>query len=103
MWYDGSAGTSVRNPQDIVVTESPCDGWPRTVRKIFLAGIVVAAIFLAEKFFMQLIAINYNRKQYDQKIRESKRMVHILDMLYDASRTAFAPFCGVFDEEDSAM
>lgn len=103
MWYTPSDGDGVLNPNGIVLTPNPCHGWPRTVRKIFLAGIVVAAIFLAEKFFMQLIAINYNRKQYDQKIRESKRMVHILDMLYDASRNAFPPFCGVFDDEDSAM
>ena len=77
-----------------------CGDWPSTVRKVCLAGIVVAAVFLAEKFVVQLISIHYHRKQYDAKIKESKRMIRLLDLLYEASRTLFPEFCREFQEED---
>lgn len=67
--------------------------WLRILRMVFKAGIVVAAIFLVEKTIMQLISINYHRKQYDQKIRESKRLIKMLDLMYDASRTLFPEVC----------
>lgn len=85
------------------LTINPCEGWPRTVQRIFLAGIVVAAIFVAEKTIVQLIAINYHRKQYDQKIKEGKKMVRLLDMLYEESRSLFPEFCRGFEEEDEAI
>lgn len=76
------------------------DGWLVTLHTVMLATIVVAAIFLVEKFLVQLVSINYHRKQFDAKIRESKRTIHILDLMYDASRTLFPSFCPEFAEED---
>lgn len=74
--------------------------WPLTLRKVFLAGIVVAAIFLAEKTIVHLISIDYHRKQYDAKIKESKKVIWLLDLLYDASRALFPEFCREFEDED---
>lgn len=76
------------------------DSWLTTLRTATVATIAVAAILLAEKFFVQLVSINYHRKQFDSKIRESKRTIHILDHMYDASRTLFPPFCQEFAEDD---
>ena len=53
------------------------------------SGIIVAVIFLVEKTIIQLISINYHHKQYDQKIRESKKLVGLLDLMYDRSRALF--------------
>lgn len=67
-----------------------CDrNWLTILEQVFKAGIIVAAIFLIEKTIMQLISINYHHKQYDQKIRESKKLIRLLDVMYDASRALF--------------
>ena len=79
------------------------DGWPHTLRRVFLAGIVVSAIFLAEKTIVHLISIDYHRKQYDAKIKESKKVIWLLDLLYDASRKLFPEFCKEFQEEDEEI
>ena len=76
------------------------DAWFRTLVTVFRAGIIVAAIFLAEKTIIQLISINYHRKQYDEKIRESKKLIRLLDLLYDASRQLFPEYCREFEQED---
>ena len=77
------------------------DGWLQTLAKVFKAGIVVAAIFLAEKTIVQLVSINYHRKQYDKKIKESKRTIRQLDLMYDASRALFPEYCRDFEQEDA--
>ncbi|KAK3075446.1 hypothetical protein LTR53_001231 [Teratosphaeriaceae sp. CCFEE 6253] len=77
------------------------DAWLKTLGTAFKALIIVAAIFLAEKTFVQLISINYHRKQYDAKIRESKRLIRLLDMMYDASRALFPEYCREFHKEDA--
>ncbi len=77
--------------------------WPLTLKRVFLAMIVVTAIFLAEKTVVQLISIDYHRKQYDAKIKESKKVIWLLDLLYEASRTLFPEYCREFEEEDEAI
>lgn len=98
LWSVVSWGTS---PVICAFDQKHCgDQWLTTMRTVLLATIVVAAVFLAEKFFVQMVSINYHRKQFDRKIRESKRTIHILDLMYDASRQLFPPFCQEFMEED---
>lgn len=75
--------------------------WLHTLQTVFKAGIVVAAIFLAEKTIIQLVSINYHRKTYHEKIKESKKLIRLLDLLYDASRTIFPEYCREFEEEDA--
>ena len=77
--------------------------WPHYLRRVFLAGIVVSAIFLAEKTLVHLISIDYHRKQYDAKIKESKKIIWLLDLLYDASRQLFPEYCREFQEEDEEI
>ena len=77
--------------------------WLHTLEKVFLAGIVVTAIFLGEKTIVQIISIDYHRKQFDAKIKESKKLIWLLDLLYDASRQIFPEFCREFEEEDDAI
>lgn len=77
------------------------DNWLRIMQKVFKAGIVVAAIWLIEKTIIQMVSINYHRKQYDDKIKQSKQLIRLLDLLYDASRAIFPEYCREFEQEDS--
>ncbi|KAF2167035.1 hypothetical protein M409DRAFT_22473 [Zasmidium cellare ATCC 36951] len=74
--------------------------WVDIVQKILAAAVVSTLVFLAERFFIQLISINYHRKQFNSRIKDSKRQVFILTLLYEASRTLFPPYCNEFAEED---
>ena len=107
IWTIAAFGSShvitVWNPHKAVPNTDGSNPWPYTLRRIFLAGIVVSAIFLAEKTLVHLISIDYHRKQYDAKIKESKKVIWLLDLLYDASRAMFPEFCKEFEEEDEAI
>ncbi|KAF2834769.1 serine/threonine protein kinase-like protein [Patellaria atrata CBS 101060] len=74
--------------------------WLRVVRSLLSASVAAACIFLAERVLIQLISINYHRKQFDSKIKDSKRNIHLLSLLYDASRALFPAYCNEFAEED---
>jgi small-conductance mechanosensitive channel len=74
--------------------------WESIVQKILGAAVVASLILLGEKFIVQMISINYHRKQFNAKIVESKRHVYILELLYDASRSLFPAYCHEFAEED---
>ncbi|KAK6001875.1 hypothetical protein QM012_002365 [Aureobasidium pullulans] len=73
--------------------------WMKIMNQILAAALVGTLVLLIEKFFIQLISINYHRKQFNARIKESKRNVYLLGLLYDASRTLF-PAYEVFAEED---
>ncbi|EMC99605.1 hypothetical protein BAUCODRAFT_40873, partial [Baudoinia panamericana UAMH 10762] len=87
-----------------VLDQDRCNAsWLTTLTTVFKALIIVAAIFLAEKTLVQLVAINYHRKQYSTKIQESKKLIRLFDLLYDASRALFPEYCKEFAEEDAEM
>lgn len=74
--------------------------WVNIVQKILGAAVVSTLIFLAEKAIVNLIQINYHRKQFHSRIKDSKRQVYMLGLLYDASRALFPAYCPEFAEED---
>jgi len=59
------------------------------VQKILAACLIGTCIYLAEKALIQLISINYHRKQFNARIRDSKHNIWMLGLLYDASRYLF--------------
>ncbi|KAI4722879.1 hypothetical protein E4T48_00853 [Aureobasidium sp. EXF-10727] len=73
--------------------------WMKIMNQVLAAFLVGTLVLLIEKFFIQLISINYHRKQFNARIKDSKRNVFLLGLLYDASRTLF-PAYEVFAEED---
>ncbi|KAJ8110494.1 hypothetical protein OPT61_g6679 [Boeremia exigua] len=75
-------------------------GWYDRMQSVLLALLVCTVIILAERILIQLISISYHRKQFDQKIQESKRSIYLLGILYDASRSLFPAYCNEFAEED---
>lgn len=74
--------------------------WESIMSNILAAALIGTLILLGEKFFIQIISINYHRKQFNLKIKESKRNVYLLGLLYDASRALFPAYCNEFAEED---
>lgn len=88
-----------RNP-DSRRTPGPPQPWQSIVQKVLAAFMVAALMFLAEKLLIQIISIGYHRTQFTNKIKDSKRNVHLLSLLYDASRTLFPAYCPEFAEDD---
>ncbi|KAI4106842.1 MAG: hypothetical protein LQ339_002814 [Xanthoria mediterranea] len=74
--------------------------WQSVVNKILAALLVASILLLLEKLIIQLISIGYHRKQFNAKIRDSKHNIHLLSLLYDASRALFPAYCHEFAEED---
>ncbi|GAW22040.1 hypothetical protein ANO14919_115750 [Xylariales sp. No.14919] len=77
--------------------------WVNTVATILGAAFVSSAIFLGEKAFIQLISISYHQRSFANRIQESKRDVHLLGLMYDASRKLFPMYCEEFIEEDEII
>ncbi|KAF1812813.1 hypothetical protein P152DRAFT_396145 [Eremomyces bilateralis CBS 781.70] len=74
--------------------------WMSIVQKILAAALVSAIILLLERVIIQLISINYHKRQFEQRVKGSKRNVYLLSILYDASRTLFPAYCNEFADED---
>lgn len=68
--------------------------------KLLSAAFISSIIYLGEKFIVQLISIGYHARSFDRRIRDSKRSVFLLGLLYDASRALFPEYCKEFAEED---
>ena len=75
-------------------------GWVSTLKTILGALFVSTAVFLVEKTIVQLISITYHQRSFANRIKDSKREVFLLGLLYDASRTLFPMYCQEFAEED---
>lgn len=77
--------------------------WVNTIATILGALFVSSAIFLGEKAFIQLISVSYHQRSFANRIQDSKRDVHLLGIMYDASRTLFPMYCEEFLEEDEII
>jgi hypothetical protein len=74
--------------------------WVSVVRNLLVPAFIATLLLLGEKMIVQFISINYHRRSFDGRIKESKKNVHLLGLLYDASRTLFPMYCDEFIEED---
>ncbi|KAG8529974.1 uncharacterized protein KY384_005456 [Bacidia gigantensis] len=74
--------------------------WESVVQKTLAAFLVATLILLAEKLLIQLISIGYHRTQFNAKIQGSKHRIHLLSLLYQASRNLFPAYCPEFAQED---
>ncbi|KAJ6012212.1 hypothetical protein N7522_002567 [Penicillium canescens] len=77
--------------------------WEKSVKNILFAVLICTLIYLSEKALVQLISISYHRKQFDAKIKVSKRNVYLVGLLFEASRNMFPVYCQEFKEEDSLI
>ncbi|KAM0250639.1 hypothetical protein ACHAP5_002172 [Fusarium lateritium] len=77
--------------------------WVRTMGRVLGGLFVSSAVFLGEKAIVQLIGISYHQRSFANRIRDSKREVHLLGLLFDASRTLFPLHCQEFSDEDAII
>jgi small-conductance mechanosensitive channel len=96
----GWAAICVSTFTPIMTLKTQTKDWQVTVRNVLFAALFSSLIFLAEKLIVQLISISYHRKQFDDKIKASKRNIYLLSLLYDASRSLFPAYCPEFATED---
>ncbi|GAB7349867.1 hypothetical protein MBLNU459_g0564t1 [Dothideomycetes sp. NU459] len=89
-----------RNPTQRKNNDTGLKDWETIMNQILAAALAGSLVLLVEKFFIQLISINYHRKQFNARIKESKHNVFLLGLLYDASRALFPAYCNEFAEED---
>ena len=74
--------------------------WVDTIKRILLSLYLSSAVLLVEKTIVQLISISYHQRSFANRIKDSKREVYLLGLLYDASRTLFPMYCPEFMDED---
>ncbi|KAF1352512.1 Mechanosensitive ion channel-domain-containing protein [Delphinella strobiligena] len=89
-----------RNPSNRAANDTGIKEWEKIMNEILGACVLSTCVLLIEKFFIQLISVNYHRKQFTTKIKESKRNIFLLGLLYEASRRLFPMYCPEFAEED---
>ncbi|EHA22162.1 hypothetical protein ASPNIDRAFT_40917 [Aspergillus niger ATCC 1015] len=92
-----------QNPHQKAKGDTSTKSWEKSIKNILFALFVCSLIFLAEKTMVHLISISYHRKQFDARIKESKRNVYLVALLFDASRHMFPMYCKEFQEEDAAI
>ncbi|XRM48688.1 hypothetical protein ABZX51_011603 [Aspergillus tubingensis] len=92
-----------QNPHQQAKGDTSTKSWEKSIKNILFALFVCSLIFLAEKTMVHLISISYHRKQFDARIKESKRNVYLVALLFDASRHMFPMYCKEFQEEDAAI
>ncbi|KAI1494419.1 Mechanosensitive ion channel-domain-containing protein [Biscogniauxia mediterranea] len=78
-------------------------GWVDAMKKVLGAAFVSTAVFLGEKAIVQLISITYHQRSFANRIKDSKREVYLLGLMYDASRQLFPMYCPEFVEEDNII
>ncbi|KAK2759395.1 hypothetical protein FQN54_002873 [Arachnomyces sp. PD_36] len=89
-----------RNPDQRAANDTATKSWEEVVKNILFAAFVSTLVLAGEKVLIQLISISYHREQFDMKIKESKRNIYLLGLLYDASRALFPSYCDEFTDED---
>ncbi|KAK6371577.1 hypothetical protein LTS17_008828 [Exophiala oligosperma] len=88
------------NPDQRARGETGLKDWESIVKNILFACLFSTLIFLGEKLLIQLLSISYHRKTFDDRIKESKYNIHLITILYDASRKMFPMYSREFLEED---
>lgn len=91
------------NPDQRSRGETGLKDWESIVKNILFACVFSTLVLLVEKVVIQLLSISYHRKQFDDKIKDSKRNIYLVGLLYDASRKLFPEYSQEFLEEDYAI
>jgi hypothetical protein len=93
-----TALTSPKLNEDI-----PSKYWVTVMTRVLGPCLIASLLFLGEKMVVQLISVNYHRRTFEGRITQSKRDVHLMGLLYEASRTLFPMYCKEFIDEDYVM
>lgn len=78
----------------------PSKHWVTVMTRLLGPALIASLLFLGEKAIVQLISVNYHRRSFEGRIKQSKRDVHLIGLLYEASRSLFPMYCQEFINED---
>lgn len=92
-----------KNPTQRHAGDTGTKHWESIIAKLLTACVISTAFFLAEKFCIRLIAINFHKVQFEIRITENKWAVSMLTKLLSYSRQMFPSFEGEFLEEDHKL
>lgn len=92
-----------RNPTQRSLNDTAVKDWEGILRQILAALTVVGLVYLAQKSFIQMVAVNFHKVSYEERIRKNKAAVHILARLYEQSRVMFPTFTNDFRREDEIL
>ncbi|KAA8899035.1 Mechanosensitive ion channel-domain-containing protein [Sphaerosporella brunnea] len=73
--------------------------WQSRLNKVLMSCLVSSIIWLAEKLIIQIVSVDYHRRQFAQRIQTNKENVRLLASLLEVSRSLFPDF-SEFAEED---
>jgi len=74
--------------------------WVKVVTNLLVPALIGSIILLIEKILVQMLSISYHKRSFANRIRDSKKIIHLLGLLYDASRSLFPMYCREFADED---
>lgn len=77
--------------------------WIVVVDRLLGACLISTLLYLAERFFIHLISINYHYRSFENRIEENKRNICLLSLLYEASRSLYPVKCQEFYQEDKII
>lgn len=89
--------------RELVLSHTAGEGdisWVVTMQRITGALAVSSGVLLIEKTVVQLIGVSYHQRSFANRIKACKSEMHLLGVLYDASRVLFPMYCPEFMEED---
>ncbi|KAK9311683.1 Mechanosensitive ion channel-domain-containing protein [Lipomyces starkeyi] len=91
------------NPDQRRLNDRATKSWETRLGRVLAALLVGSIVLVVERFLIQLISVNYHRKQFAIRIKQYKRNIYIFTKLFDISRTLFPLYCPEFVEEDYLM
>ncbi|KAK9372097.1 Mechanosensitive ion channel-domain-containing protein [Lipomyces chichibuensis] len=91
------------NPDQRRLNDRASKSWETRLDRVLAALLVGSTVLLIERFLIQLISVNYHRKQFAIRIKQYKRNIYLFTKLFDISRTLFPLYCPEFVEEDYLM
>ncbi|KAK9238576.1 Mechanosensitive ion channel-domain-containing protein [Lipomyces kononenkoae] len=88
------------NPDQRRLNDRATKSWESRLQAILGALVLGSIMLLVERFLIQLISVNYHRKQFALRIKQHKRHLYLFTKLFEISRALFPLYCSEFVEED---
>ncbi|KAG0136971.1 Mechanosensitive ion channel-domain-containing protein [Tuber indicum] len=88
-----------RNPDQLRANDTSIKEWQRRMNLVLISCLISSLVYLGAKLVIQIVSVDYHRKQFAQRIKTNKENVKFLSQLYEASRNLF-PSYTEFAEED---
>jgi hypothetical protein len=73
--------------------------WQSRLNKVLISCLISSILWLVEKLLIQIVSVDYHRRQFAQRIKTNKENVRFLSSLFEVSRGLFPDFTE-FSEED---